>query len=158
MRMNENEIKKSSALEPIVGFLKNNSMVLIFLVLAVFLGVSSGSSPSALGADASSRFFRNILLIAALVLPIMSGIGLNFGITLGAMAAEFSLVVIMILQIDNQPLSIVYWIIVTVIISAVCGKLLAVLFNKTKGHEMIAGLLVGFFANGIYDLLLMVGC
>lgn len=88
----------------------------------------------------------------------MSGIGLNFGITLGAMAAEFSLVVIMILQIDNQPLSIVYWIIVTIIVSAVCGKLLAALFNRTKGHEMIAGLLVGFFANGIYDLLLMVGC
>lgn len=158
MRMNENEIKKSSALEPGVGFLKNNSMVLIFLVLAVFLGVSSGNSFSSLGADASSRFFRNILLIAALVLPIMSGIGLNFGITLGAMAAEFSLVVIMILQIDNQPLSIVYWVIVTVIVSAICGKLLAALFNRTKGHEMIAGLLVGFFANGIYDLLLMVGC
>ena len=51
--MNENEIKKSSALEPVVGFLKNNSMVLIFLVLAVFLGASSGNSFSSLGADAS---------------------------------------------------------------------------------------------------------
>lgn len=58
--MNENEIKKSSALESVAGFLKNNSMVLIFLVLAVFLGVSSGNSLSSLGADASSRFFRNI--------------------------------------------------------------------------------------------------
>lgn len=141
-----------------IRFLKNNAMVCFFLCLAVFLGYFSGSSLTSLGADASTRFFRNILLIAALVLPIMSGIGLNFGITLGAMAAELSLVIIMIFQIDNQLLSIVYWIVLTILISIVCGRLLAMLFNRTKGHEMIAGLLVGFFANGIYDLLLMVVC
>lgn len=140
----------------IIGIAKKNAMVLFFLLMAVFLAYTSGNSMNSLGSDLSTRFFRNILLIAALVLPIMSGVGLNFGITLGAMSAELALVIIMIFQIDNQPLSIVYWIIMTTIISVVCGKLLAALFNRTKGHEMIAGLLVGFFANGIYDLLLMV--
>ncbi len=142
----------------ITSFLKNNAMVCFFLCLTLFLGFFSGSSLSAIGSDASTRFFRNILLIGALVLPIMSGVGLNFGITLGAMSAELALIIIMILQIDNQMLSIVYWILFTAVIAAICGRLLAALFNRTKGHEMIAGLLVGFFANGIYDFLLMVVC
>lgn len=154
--MNEN--KSRTVLDAAAEFLKNNAMVCIFLCLAIFLACFSGNSLTALSSDVSSRFFRNILLIAALVLPIMSGVGLNFGITLGAMAAELSLVVIMIFQIDNQPLSMVYWIILTIIIAAVCGRMLAALFNRTKGHEMIAGLLVGFFANGIYEFLLMVVC
>lgn len=142
----------------ITKILKDNIVVLFFLVFTIFMVISAGSPMVSWGLDASSRFFRNILLITALILPIMSGVGLNFGITLGAMAAQLALVLIMILQIDNQPLSIVYWAVLTVIISIVCGKLLALLFNKTKGHEMIAGLLVGFFANGIYEFLLMVLC
>lgn len=150
--------KKSSMAERIGGFFRNNAMVCFFLCLALFLGYFSGNSLTSLMADASSRFFRNILLIAALVLPIMSGIGLNFGITLGAMSAQLALVVLMIFQVDNSPLSVVWWVLVTILISMVCGRLLAALFNRTKGHEMIAGLLVGFFANGIYDLLLMVVC
>ncbi|MGI5906797.1 MAG: ABC transporter permease subunit [Candidatus Pararuminococcus gallinarum] len=142
----------------ITKILKDNIVVLFFLVFTIFMVINAGSPMVSWGLDASSRFFRNILLITALILPIMSGVGLNFGITLGAMAAQLALVLIMILQIDNQPLSIVYWAVLTVIISIVCGKLLALLFNKTKGHEMIAGLLVGFFANGIYEFLLMVLC
>lgn len=139
-------------------FLKDNIVVLFFLLLAIAAIFFSGSPLTSVGADASSRFFRNILLITALILPIMSGVGLNFGITLGAMAAQLAFVLICILRIDDQPLSIVYWIVLTILISVVCGKLLAILFNKTKGHEMIAGLLVGFFANGIYQFLLMVVC
>ncbi|BFL46450.1 hypothetical protein [Lactonifactor longoviformis] len=142
----------------ITKILKDNIVVLFFLVFTIFMVINAGSPMVSWGLDASSRFFRNILLITALILPIMSGVGLNFGITLGAMAAQLALVLIMILQIDSQPLSIVYWAVLTVIISIVCGKLLALLFNKTKGHEMIAGLLVGFFANGIYEFLLMVLC
>ena len=153
--MNEN---KKNIGNQWITFLMSNAMVCFFLVLTIFLACFSGNSLTSLWSDASVRFFRNILLIAALILPIMSGVGLNFGITLGAMAAELSLVILMILQIDNQPLSIVYWIILTTFISAICGQLLSMLFNRTKGHEMIAGLLVGFFANGIYDLLLMVVC
>ncbi len=147
-----------TAESPMKAFFKNNSIVLGFLAFTVFMVISSGTPISSWGMDASSRFFRNILLITALILPIMSGVGLNFGITLGAMAAQLALVVIMIFQIDNQPLSILYWVLLTIVISIICGKLLAMLFNKTKGHEMIAGLLVGFFANGIYEFLLMVLC
>jgi simple sugar transport system permease protein len=36
------------------------------------------------------------------------------------------------------------------------GYLTGVLFNNTKGQEMIAGLIVGFFANGIYQFLLLI--
>ncbi len=153
-----NEHNKSHLIVRVINIFRQNAMVWFFFFLTLFLAFFSGNSLNSILGDASTRFFRNILLIAALVLPIMSGVGLNFGITLGAMAAELSLVIIMIFQIDNQPLSIVYWVVLTVIISTICGRFLAALFNRTKGHEMIAGLLVGFFANGIYDLLLMVVC
>lgn len=150
--------EKKSGSERVTAFLKENIMVLFFLLLAVAMICFSKTTATSLGADVSSRFFRNILLITALILPIMSGVGLNFGITLGAMAAQLAFILIAILGMDKQPLSVVYWVILTVLISAICGKLLAILFNKTKGHEMIAGLLVGFFANGIYEFLLMVVC
>lgn len=140
----------------VVSFFKNNILVCFFLALGIFLAVTSGNPLSSIGYDVSSRFFRNILLIAALVLPIMSGVGLNFGITLGAMGAQLAFVLLMIFGIADQTFSIVYWILLTIVISGICGRLLALLFNKTKGHEMIAGLLVGFFSNGIYMFILMV--
>ncbi len=146
----------NSFMTRVVAFFKNNILVCFFLALGIFLAVSSGNPLYSIGNDVSSRFFRNILLIAALILPIMSGVGLNFGITLGAMGAQLAFVLLMIFGIANQTLSMVYWILLTIVISGICGRLLAWLFNKTKGHEMIAGLLVSFFSNGIYMFILMV--
>lgn len=151
-------MNRRSSISRIAVFFKENAVISFFLVFALVMMYFSKTPLNAIGSDVSSRFFRNILLITALILPIMSGVGLNFGITLGAMGAQLALVLIMILGIDDKPLSIVYWFLLTIIISAICGRLLAVLFNKTKGHEMIAGLLVGFFANGIYEFILMVLC
>lgn len=33
------------------------------------------------------------------------------------------------------------------------GALTGVLFNKVKGQEMITGMILGFFAVGVYDLI-----
>jgi simple sugar transport system permease protein len=140
----------------VINSFRNNLMVIFFIILAIFLALSSGNSLGSMGRDISARFFRNILLIVALILPIMAGVGLNFGIVLGAMSAQLALVILLALDLGNAPMSLPLWMLLTVIISIFNGYLLAILFNKTKGREMIVGLLVGFFANGLYMLILMV--
>lgn len=39
------------------------------------------------------------------------------------------------------------------VIAVVLGALTGMLFNKTKGQEMITGMILGFFAVGVFDLI-----
>lgn len=87
--------KQSGIVQRISSCLKSNSTLLIFILLALFTSAASGETISSLVRDISSRFFRNILLILALILPITAGIGLNFGVTLGAIGSELALVFIL---------------------------------------------------------------
>lgn len=46
--------------------------------------------------------------------------------------------------------------VISTVISVVCGYLLGRLFNKTRGQEMITGMIAGYFGNGIYLLIFLV--
>ncbi|MDR1631542.1 MAG: hypothetical protein LBR97_01430 [Dysgonamonadaceae bacterium] len=137
-------------------FFRRNRMILVFSLLAVFFFIVSGDGADTIARDISIRFFRNLLLVLSLIFPIMAGIGLNFGIVLGAMSAQISLIVVIASGLDKIGVGYHFWVMFTVVFSIVSGYLLALLYNKTKKQEMIAGLLVGFFANGIYMFILMV--
>ena len=50
-----------------------------------------------------TRLGRNAFLILSLLIPIMAGMGLNFGMTLGAMAAEIALIFVADWQIVGIP-------------------------------------------------------
>lgn len=148
--------KQSGIVQRISSCLKSNSTLLIFILLALFTSAASGETISSLVRDISSRFFRNILLILALILPITAGIGLNFGVTLGAIGSELALVFILAAGGYSSPFSLLWWMILTIVICTILGYFLALLFNATKGQEMISGLFVGFFSSGVYMFILMV--
>ena len=97
---------------------------------------------------------RNIFLILALLIPIMSGMGLNFGMTLGAMAGEIALIFVSDWQIWGIPgvvLAMIISIPISVLLGAFCGKIL----NMAKGREMITSYILSFFMNGIYQLIVL---
>ena len=75
-------------------FLIENAVVILFIVLIAFAIPASGLPASFLLQEILSRLGRNSFLVIALLLPIMAGMGLNFGMVLGAMAGQMGLIFI----------------------------------------------------------------
>ena len=75
---------------------------MFILFCAVCIPIS-GFSPSYLLNEIVTRMGRNTFLILCLLIPIMAGMGLNFGMTLGAMAGEIALIFVSDWQIWGIP-------------------------------------------------------
>ncbi|HBG14682.1 MAG TPA: ABC transporter permease, partial [Synergistaceae bacterium] len=65
-------------------YLRKNIVPLFFIVLCVFGGYYSGLSLPFLINEIITRMARNSFLVISLIIPILAGMGLNFGIVLGA--------------------------------------------------------------------------
>jgi len=132
------------------GMLKQNVVVLLFLTLTVGgIMVSELSFPHIM-TELVTRIGRNTFLVLSLIIPIIAGVGLNFGIVVGAMAGQIGLIFITYYGIDGIG-GLFVAALVSTPLALFFGYLTAKLYNNTKGQEMIAGLIVGFFANGIYQ-------
>ena len=148
--MNNLMKKKVSVLDLIRG----NSVPLMFvLICAVFIPLS-GFSGSYLLNEIMTRLGRNAFLILSLLIPIMAGMGLNFGMTLGAMAGEIGLILVADWQIWGIP-GLVLAAIISIPISILLGLMCGVLLNRAKGREMITSYIISFFVNGVYMLVVL---
>ena len=137
--------------------LSDNSMTVFFAVLAVLMTYFSKQSLTVSLNDFIVRFFRNYLLVVSLILPISAGIGLNFGIVLGALGSQIAMIIALAVGSYGRPVPFyLFWGFLTIVICILFGYLLARLFNATKGQEMISGLFVGFLAVAFYMIILMV--
>jgi simple sugar transport system permease protein len=102
------------------------------------------------------RLSRNSFLILALLIPVMAGMGMNFGIVLGAMAGEISLIFITDWQIVGIS-GFLLAMLVSTPIAILFGYFAGVVLNRAKGREMVTGFMVAFFMNGIYQLIVLYG-
>lgn len=134
---------------------KENVVTLVFIVLCLLGFAASGQTFSYVFSEVSSRLFRNFGLVFSLVIPVIAGIGLNFGIVLGAMAAQAAFIFVTHWRFQGVA-ALVLVALISTPLSILFGWLLGKLFNKTKGQEMITGMITGFFANGIYQLFFLV--
>ena len=109
--------------------------------------------------ELSSRFYRNAFIVMSLVIPVVAGLGLNFGIVIGAMSGQLAIIIVRYLSIEYFHLSgsweLFFCLVLTLPIAAFIGFLTGKLYNKTRGQEMIASLIVGYFANGVYQFILL---
>jgi len=135
-------------------FLGNNSVPIMFVIICAVCIPISGFSFSYLLNEIITRMGRNIFLILSLLIPIMAGMGLNFGMTLGAMAAEIALIFVADWQIWGIP-GLVLAMIVSIPISVGLGTLCGKILNKAKGREMITSYIISFFINGVYQLVVL---
>ena len=145
--------KKSSGVSP-VEFIKNNSVPIMFVIICAVCIPLSGFSPSYLFNEIVTRMGRNTFLILSLLIPIMAGMGLNFGMTLGAMAGEIGLILVCDWQIVGIPamvLAIIISLPIAIGLGVFCGKIL----NMATGREMITRYIMSFFINGIYQLVVL---
>lgn len=85
------QMTKKQKLLRIMG---NNTVPILFLVICAFGIPLSGYSANYLVSEIVIRISRNSFLIVSLLIPILAGMGLNFGMTLGAMAGQLGLILI----------------------------------------------------------------
>ncbi|MEA4994626.1 MAG: ABC transporter permease [Oscillibacter sp.] len=134
--------------------LQNNSVPIMFILICAVCIPVSGFSPGYLVNEIMTRLGRNAFLILCLMFPIMAGMGLNFAMTLGAMAAEIALIFTADWQIWGIPgivLAMILSIPISILLGAFCGQIL----NRAKGREMITSYMIAFFMDGLYQLLVL---
>lgn len=142
--------------QKIVRFLGNNTVPILFLIICAFGIPLSGYSPNYLISEIVVRIARNSFLIVSLLIPILAGMGLNFGMTLGAMAGQIGLIFISdwgVVGIPGILLAMIISTPISILLGLWCGKIL----NMAKGREMVTSYIIGFFMNGIYQLVVLYG-
>ena len=151
--MNTNT-KNNSVGKKSLNLLANNAVPVMFIIIIAICLPMSGFSATFLLNEVMTRLSRNAFLILSLLIPIMAGMGLNFGMTLGAMAAEIALIFASDWQIWGIPgivLAMIISIPISVLLGWVCGRIL----NAAKGREMITSYIISFFMNGVYQLVVL---
>ena len=134
--------------------LRANAVTIMFVILCIVGLAFSGQTVSYVMYELFSRLSRNAFIVLALILPIVAGMGINFAITIGAMAAQISALWVIEWGISGLP-GFLTAMLMTVPIAGFFGYLIGNLLNKMKGQEMIGGLILGYFANGLYQLLFL---
>lgn len=128
---------------------------IIFLILGVVGFFFTGLPLKFLMDEMVIRLARNLVLVLSLIIPVITGMGLNFGIVLGAMAGQIGLIMITNYSIGGG-LGFLLSIIISTPIAILFGFLVGKVLNKAKGKEMITSMILGFFANGVYQLIFLV--
>ncbi|MBQ4074214.1 MAG: ABC transporter permease [Clostridia bacterium] len=134
--------------------MRNNAVTVMFVVLCIVCMCFSGQSIQYVLYEMFSRLSRNAFIVLALIIPIVAGMGINFAITIGAMAAQISVLWCIEWNIVGIP-GFLLAMAMTVPLASIFGFLIGKLLNKMKGQEMIGGLILGYFANGLYQLLFL---
>ncbi|QZY57443.1 ABC transporter permease [Crassaminicella profunda] len=138
----------------IKSFLINNSVTILFVIICL-IGIKLSKLPLFfIGSELLTRITRNSFLVLSLIIPVLAGMGLNFGITIGAMAGQIAIFLVMHWGITGMK-GFLLCALLAAPLAILFGNLTGKLLNKTKGQEMIASMIAGFFANGIYQFIFL---
>lgn len=134
---------------------RNYFVPLFFLLLSILAIIAAKVSMNFISSELYSRFVRNGIFIISLLIPIMSGMGINFSITIGAIAAQIATIIV----IDRQVIGIKGYLLaacISIVLATIFGNLIGFLLNKAKGREMIASMVIGFLGTSFYQLVFMI--
>lgn len=138
----------------LIRFLSANTVPVLFIMLCL-LGIYFSRLPIPfLINEIITRLSRNSFLVLSLIIPVLAGMGLNFGIVIGAMTSQAALIATTHWKLGGLGGFFLTGIIATPL-AIFLGYLIGKLLNKTKGQEMIASMILGFFANGIYQFIFL---
>ena len=134
--------------------LKKYAVTYLFIAISVLFIIVSGLDMNYVCSQLLLRLNRNAFIVLALIIPIIAGMGINFAITIGAMAAQIGLLLTINWEITGFA-GIMVAALVTLPLALFFGFLIGKLLNKMKGQETIGSLILGYFANGAYQLLFL---
>ena len=119
------------------------SVPLLFAVLCAAGAWVAHLSPEFLLREMLSRFARNALLVTALLIPILAGLGLNFGIVIGAMAGQIGAILVTYWNVGGIG-GFALAIAIATPLAVLFGIATGALFNASKGREMVTGFIAGY--------------
>ena len=153
--MTQLKTQERKSVSRIRKFIVDNLVVIIFVAFtaAGFL-FSEGVSFTYFMNELIDRVFRNGFLVLSLIIPVVAGLGLNFGIVVGAIAGQIAIVFVRYHQMGGLS-ALMLCFLLSFPMALLFGFLTGKLYNKTRGQEMIAGLIVSYFANGCYLFLFL---
>ncbi|MDP2858900.1 MAG: ABC transporter permease [Bacillota bacterium] len=125
-----------------------------FGVLCLLFSWASGLRWEFLADEVVSRLGRNALLVLSLILPVTAGLGLNFSIVIGAMAGQLGLITVTHLRLGG-PAGLALAAGIATPLAVLLGFAAGAVLNRAKGKEMIASMILSFFSDGLYQLLLL---
>ena len=137
-------------------FLIRNAVPIVFLVVSAIAIPISRFSLDYLVQEMLIRLSRNSFLVLSLLVPIMAGMGLNFGMVLGAMAGQLGLIFVSdwnVVGLNGMVLAAIIATPLAIFFGWICG----VVLNKARGREMVTSYILGFFMNGVYQLAVLYG-
>jgi simple sugar transport system permease protein len=137
--------------------LVNSAVPLLFILISAVAIPISNFSGMYLLSEIITRLTRNSFMVLSLLLPVMAGMGINFGLILGAMAGQIGLIFVTEWGILGAG---------GLTVAAIVGTPIAILFgwfagnvlNRAKGREMITSMIFGLFMSGIYQFFLLYLC
>ena len=126
----------------------------MFVLLCIGGMAVSGQTPAYVIYELFGRLSRNAFLVLALIIPIVAGMGINFAVTIGAMAAQIAALWVVEWGVSGLG-GFCLAALMTIPLASFFGFLIGKLLNRMKGQEMIGGMILGYFANGLYQLLFL---
>jgi len=141
-------------MEKLRNFLASNAVPIVFIVLSACAIPLSGFSAGYLVQEMITRLARNSFLVLSLLIPIMAGMGLNFGMVLGAMAGQIGLIFVLNWSVVGIP-GLVLATLIAVPIAVFLGFVSGSVLNRAKGREMVTSYILGFFTNGVYQFVVL---
>jgi simple sugar transport system permease protein len=143
-------------MEPLTNFLKKSDkarmIIIIFFVLLFVLAFILKLPLGPLISDSLVRIGMNGVLVLAILVGVIGGIGLNFGIPIGIVAGLVGAVISMELNLTGW-MGILAAIVFSVPISILMGAGYGVLLNNTKGDEMTVATYAGFSIVSLFSIL-----
>ncbi|MDQ7793290.1 MAG: ABC transporter permease [bacterium] len=138
----------------VLGIVRQNAVPLLFLALGLAGVLATGMNPYFLANETINRLARNSFLVLSLLIPVTAGLGLNFGIVLGAMAGQAALIAVTHWRIPGlSGLGLALALCTPLAVGL--GWFAGMILNRAKGREMITSMILGFFMNGVYQLVFL---
>lgn len=135
-------------------FLAAYTVPLIFLVLCIGATIASELSLRFVINELVVRLSRNLFLVISLIIPVLAGMGLNFALVIGAMAGQIGLIAVKVWDTGGL-MGFLMAILVATPFAIGFGYLTGVILNKSKGREMITSMILGYFSNGLWQLVFL---
>lgn len=137
-------------------FLAKNIVPIIFIVISAIMVPLSGYSGGHIVQEVVSRLGRDTFLVLALLIPLIAGMGINFGLALGAVAGQIALILVTNWGVTGAP-GMLLAMLISMPISILLGAFGGYLLNNAKGREMITSWVLGFFMVGVYQIVVLFG-
>ncbi len=125
----------------LVEVLRKNAVTVMFVLLCLGGMLVSGQTTAYVTYELFGRLARNAFLVLALIIPIVAGMGINFAVTIGAMAAQIAALWVVewgVGGIWRLPFGSALYVVLAAVVVVAAVMLIAKKTSAKKGGIVIA--------------------